>query len=126
MTPPSLLAGTVLAVVALAGCADDGPVASPADIADSSAPADVARPVVTISRSRFSDREIRVHVGTTVVWRNDDPFAHTVTSVEGSAVAFDSGELALGDTFEMTFAEPGTFAYFCRIHPTMRARVIVV
>ena len=81
--------------------------------------------VITIERSRFSTDEIRVPVGTTVVWQNLDGYAHTVTSTDDAPVAFDSSGLAEGDRFEFTFDEPGTYAYFCQIHPTMRAVVIV-
>ena len=74
--------------------------------------------------------------GTTVTWRNRDVGAHTVTSgtVEqgGAGVTeqpdgkFDSGEFSNGDTFEQTFDEPGTYPYFCSIHPaTMRGEIRV-
>jgi plastocyanin len=80
---------------------------------------------ITIERSRFSMDEVRVVVGTTVVWENRDGYAHTVTSTDDALVAFDSSGMAEGDRFEFTFDEPGTFSYFCQIHPTMRAVVIV-
>ena len=80
---------------------------------------------VMIDRSRFGTPELRVAVGTTVTFVNNDPFAHTVTSRDDSAVQFDSGQFANGETFEVTFEEAGEFAYFCQIHPTMRAVVIV-
>lgn len=87
------------------------------------ATADAVR--VTISRSRFDNVELRVPAGTTVVFENTDPFAHTITSTDASPVEFDSGEIGRDETFEFTFDEPGEYAYFCRIHPTMRAVVIV-
>lgn len=84
------------------------------------------RETVTIEASRFSEPELRVAVGTVVVWVNTDPYAHTVTSRDGSTQGrFDSGDLAEGDRFELAFDEPGVVRYFCRIHPTMRASVIV-
>jgi plastocyanin len=90
---------------------------------DAAATADAAR--VTISRSRFDNVELRVPAGTTVVFENTDPFAHTITATDASPVEFDSGEIGRDETFEFTFDEPGEYAYFCRIHPTMRAVVIV-
>lgn len=84
-----------------------------------------ATELVVIARSRFETPELRIAAGTTVVWRNEDGFAHTVTSRDDSPTAFDSGEFSGGETFEITFDEPGEYAYFCRIHPTMRAMVIV-
>lgn len=80
---------------------------------------------VTIEQSRFSPDPLEVAAGTEVTFENLDPFAHTVTSAEGSAVEFDSGELGQDETFAQTFDEAGTYAYFCEIHPTMRAEVVV-
>jgi plastocyanin len=96
----------------------------PADVGATSEPAS-SDAEITIERSRFSMDEIRVPVGTTVVWENLDGYAHTVTSADDAPVAFDSSGLAQGDRFEFTFDEAGTYPYFCQIHPTMRAVVIV-
>lgn len=38
---------------------------------------------------------------------------------------FDSGNIAPGDRFSITFAEPGEFDYHCTPHPWMRGRIIV-
>lgn len=84
-----------------------------------------AENTVTISRSRFDNTELRVPAGTTVTFVNTDGFDHTVTSRDGSPIEFDSGRLGQDESFEMTFDEPGEFPYFCQIHPTMRAVVIV-
>ena len=81
--------------------------------------------LVEITMSRFGTPELTVPAGTTVRFVNRDPYAHTVTSKAGSAMTFDSGELLLADTFDVTFDEVGEFAYFCQIHPTMRGVVIV-
>ena len=82
----------------------------------------------------WAPARLDVETGTTVTWTQEDAGAHTVTSgtVEqgGAGVTempddrFDSGEIATGDTFEFTFNEPGTYPYFCEIHPaTMRGEV---
>lgn len=122
MTPHLRSSLRLLAAVCVLGlatsCADDGPDAT-AGIEST------ATATVTIERSRFGERELVVPVGTTVTFVNLDEFAHTVTSREDAPVPFDSGELVAGETFEITFDEPGTYDYFCRIHPTMRATVIV-
>lgn len=66
----------------------------------------------------------------------EDAGAHTITSgtVEqgGAGVTevpdgtFKSGEIATSDTYEFTFDKPGTYPYFCEIHPaTMRGEVKV-
>ena len=86
---------------------------------------DVVTSTVTITDSRFDQLELRVAPGTTVTFVNTDPFGHTITSADDSPVEFDSGEFGQDETFEFTFDEAGEYAYFCQIHPTMRAVVIV-
>ena len=80
---------------------------------------------VIIQQSRFGPTEVTVPVGGTVSFVNNDAFGHTVTAKADQAVSFASDELGQADTFDVTFEEAGTFAYFCEIHPTMRATVVV-
>ena len=77
---------------------------------------------VSVVDVAFAPADIEVPVGTTVDWTNQDPFAHTVTARDG---AFDSGTLDGGEAFSQTFGEPGTFGYFCAIHPSMTGTVTV-
>ncbi len=81
--------------------------------------------VVTMERSRFEPREFAIAAGEEITFRNLDAAAHTVTSAEGAAVAFDSDDLGEGDEFVVRFDEPGAHEYFCEIHPTMRGTVVV-
>lgn len=117
---PLLIPSLVLAAVLLGACAGD----DDATDTGSEEPAG-GGDTVTIEQSRFSPDPLEVAAGTEVTFDNVDPFAHTVTSAEGSAVEYDSGELTQDETFARTFDEAGTYAYFCEIHPTMRAEVIV-
>ena len=91
---------------------------------------------VTMQLISFKPETLTVDAGTTVRWTQKDAGVHTVTSgtVEqaGGGVAktpdgrFDSGELATGKTFTFTFDQPGTYPYFCSVHPaTMRGEVRV-
>ena len=74
---------------------------------------------------------MRVAPGTTVTWTNDDTVVHTVTSGTSTGTVatpdglFDSGDLAAGESFQVTFAEEGEFPYYCAPHPWMVGRVIV-
>ena len=70
----------------------------------------------------YQPTDLTVPVGTTVVWKNLDPVAHTVTDVD---YAYDSGLFEEAGTFEKTFDAPGVYTYFCLPHPTMIARVEV-
>lgn len=91
---------------------------------------------VTMQLISFKPEALTVDAGTTVRWTQKDAGVHTVTSgtVEqaGGGVAkapdgrFDSGELATARTFTFTFDRPGTYPYFCSVHPaTMRGEVRV-
>jgi plastocyanin len=101
--------------IALAACGDD----------DEASSSGTSSAEVEIESSRFSAKETAVDPGGVVTFRNLDPFAHTVTSHEASPLEFDSGELGQDATFDVTFPDAGSFDYFCRIHPTMRAKVVV-
>jgi plastocyanin len=57
-----------------------------------------------------------------VTWVNHDDVPHTVRSVDG---AIKSKALDTDDKFSMTFDKPGTYEYFCSIHPKMTAKVVV-
>jgi len=72
----------------------------------------------------FNPSTLTIKVGTTVIWKNVSSAPHTVTSDDGQT--FDSGNLAVGDTFRFTFKNAGTFSYHCNIHPYMRASIVVV
>lgn len=124
----STIAIALIAVTAVTACSDDTDGRGSVTTAtDASAPAGTAsaEAVVNIADSRFDQLELRVEPGTTVTFVNTDPFGHTVTSQDASPVDFDSGDLGQDETFEFTFDEPGEYPYFCQIHPTMRAVVIV-
>lgn len=68
------------------------------------------------------EKEIRVPVGSTVVWTNVDPVGHTVTSKSG---VFASPLFGAGGTFSFTFTSKGSYSYFCEPHPSMTGTVIV-
>ena len=63
-----------------------------------------------------------VSAGTTVTATNQDGVTHTWTSVGD---VWNSGGLSSGESFEFTFDEPGEYAYFCTIHPTMEGTITV-
>ena len=77
---------------------------------------------VSIADFAFDPAVAKVPVGTEVVWRNEDPADHTVTSLDGS---FGSDALAAGDSFSHRFTKPGVYQYRCAIHPDMKGKVVV-
>ncbi|HEU5016154.1 MAG TPA: protein kinase [Roseiflexaceae bacterium] len=68
---------------------------------------------VTLKGDAFNPRTLTVAQGATVVWKNDDDHAHTVTAEDGS---FDSKVIPPGGTFQFTFTKAEIFAYYCTIH----------
>lgn len=79
---------------------------------------------VIINNFAFGPASLTVQRGTTVTWINKDSDAHTVTAV-GAKPPFGSNPLDTGDSFSFKFDQPGTYAYFCKIHPTMKGVVVV-
>ncbi len=64
----------------------------------------------------FNPASRTVAVGTTVTWDNKDGVGHTVTYDSGPVTAFNSGTIAPGGTFSVTFDTAGTVQYHCTIH----------
>jgi len=94
-------------------------VGGPAGAPDGSLPDSGA---VSIIDKSFRPGSFSIATGGSIEWSNDDGEAHTVTSTES---AFDSGIMNGGATFAQTFTEPGSFPYFCLIHPEMRGTITV-
>jgi plastocyanin len=78
---------------------------------------------VKIDNFAFAPSELTVAVGTTVEWTNHDDIPHTVVSDDKTT--FKSKALDTDDKFSFTFTKPGTYPYFCSIHPKMTGRIIV-
>jgi len=85
----------------------------------------VAATAVTIQDMAFSPATIKVKVGDTVTWTNQDSTSHTVTADSTSADAPDSPTLSKGDTYKFTFNKAGTYKYHCTFHSFMTGTVIV-
>jgi len=79
---------------------------------------------VVIDDFRFGPAVLTVAVGTKVTWTNDDSDPHTVTSAAEPKV-IKSPPLDTGDSFAFTFDKPGTYRYFCSIHPHMQGTIVV-
>ena len=77
---------------------------------------------VKIDNFAFAPQRIVVQAGTTVTWINADDAPHTVAS---STKVFKSGALDTEDKFSFTFTTPGTYEYFCSLHPHMTGTIVV-
>ena len=77
---------------------------------------------VRIDNFSFGPTEVTVPAGTTITWTNHDDIPHTVVSTDK---VFKSKVLDTDEKFSFTFSTPGTYPYFCSIHPKMTGKVVV-
>ena len=135
----ALIAGAsaIASIAALAETPDrpgiENPIEQPAAAAPETPPAPAqSMPAVAsapaakveIDNFDFAPMMLKVTVGTTVTWANHDDVPHTVMSAD-DPVAFRSPALDTDDTFSFTFTKPGTYKYFCSVHPKMVGTVVV-
>ena len=92
-------------------CAVYGAVAAP--------PGDVH---VGIDNFTFNPQKLTIKSGTTITWTNRDDIPHTVAAVDRE---FKSKALDTGDAYSFTFATPGSYQYFCSLHPHMSGTIVV-
>lgn len=85
------------------------------------APARAADTAVKISNFTFNPPQLTVKAGTTVTWTNEDDIPHTIVSPP----AIRSKALDSDDKFSFTFTTPGTYKYFCGLHPHMTGTIVV-
>lgn len=77
---------------------------------------------IKIDNFSFGPQTVTVPVGTTVIWTNRDDIPHTVVSSDG---VFKSKVRDTDEKFSYTFTKPGTYPYYCSIHPKMTGQVTV-
>ncbi len=77
---------------------------------------------IKIDNFSFEPGTISISAGTTVTWTNNDDVPHVVASDES---VFKSKALDTDDRFSYTFTKPGTYKYYCAIHPKMTAKIVV-
>lgn len=93
----------------------------PADALIEGKPADASERI-TLRKSLFTTEQLQVRSGTTVAWINRDPYGHTVTFDP----ILDSGVLAGGGRYAVTFNEPGTYGFVCTVHPAIMSGEVTV
>lgn len=87
-------------------------------------PALAAQPAVDIKIDNFSfdPPTVTVKAGTEITWTNKDDIPHTVVAEDKS---FKSKVLDTDEKFTMTASKPGTYTYYCSIHPKMTGKLVV-
>jgi plastocyanin len=118
---PSRTVAVVLTAFVLGSCGgSSGGTAPPSN--SSPGPGGGAPATVTVRNNDYSPDRVTVARGTTVTWRWDsctgDPYggqtctSHSVTFDDGGPSAASQSD----GTFARTFANTGTFTYYCTAH----------
>ena len=107
-----------LAAAALAAAV----LSAPVSVSASAEAAEARIHIVEIRNLQFSPAELEVAPGDTIVWINADLVPHTVTADDKS---WGSQRLASDDRWQMTVGDGMPQSYFCRYHPSMKARLHV-
>ena len=77
---------------------------------------------VRIEGMKFVPERLEVAAGDTIVWTNKDLVPHTVTA---GAAKVESGEIAPNKSWRFVAKKKGEMSYICRLHPTMKALLVV-
>jgi len=78
---------------------------------------------VSIDNFTFGPQTLTVKAGTTVTWTNKDDIPHGIASDNNAFTK--SKALDTDDSYSFTFTTPGTYQYFCYVHPFMKGTVVV-
>jgi amicyanin len=76
---------------------------------------------VKIGNFTFGPPEVKIKAGTIITWTNEDDIPHTIVSPNN----FRSKVLDSDGTYSFTFTTPGTYKYFCSLHPHMTGAIVV-
>ncbi len=78
---------------------------------------------IVIKDFHFTPETLTVKSGDKITWINRDEEPHTVVSVEKQFKK--SSALDTDQEFTITAAAPGTYTYFCSVHPKMTGTIVV-
>jgi plastocyanin len=119
-----LTAGMLVAVLALVGCGGGGDGDKKAKPPPGGGP-HAGEGAVRIANFEFKPQNVVVKPGTKVTWTNADSSIHDIKDTSPLATPV-SPSMSKGDTFSITYGQPGTYSYVCGIHPYMIGSVEVV
>ena len=81
----------------------------------------VGTTITAVRSYRFEPASVEVDAGSNVTWVNEDNFVHNV-ALEGR----DEEPLPIGGSAELSFPDPGSFAYVCSLHPQQMKGTVTV
>jgi plastocyanin len=112
-----ILAATTAVLVTLAFGLSRSSQAKPAANAET-----IGQYQINIDNFSFTPATLTVPVGAKVTWTNKDDVPHTVVSTNNAFT--HSPALDTDDSFSYTFTKPGTFEYYCSVHPKMTGKIV--
>ena len=77
---------------------------------------------VRVDNFTFGPQTLTVPANSTVTWVNKDDVPHVIASNDG---LFKSKALDTDDKYSYTFTKPGTYSYYCSVHPKMVGKIVV-
>jgi plastocyanin len=119
------------AALALAGCASDTNALGPAVVIElatqaPAAPTTTLAPVtvsLTVGDNEYTPTEVRVPVGSTLIWSDLGKNVHDIIPSAGPAgFGVSRTTLVFGTTYSYTFTTPGRYIYYCSIHGTANGK----
>jgi plastocyanin len=78
---------------------------------------------IVIKDFHFTPQTLTVKSGEKITWINRDEEPHTVVSVEKQFKK--SAPLDTDEVFSITAGAPGTYTYFCSVHPKMTGTIVI-
>jgi amicyanin len=78
---------------------------------------------IEISNMQFTPARVVVKSGSQVTWVQQDAAPHVVMSSNSDELR--SATLRSGESYTHTFSEPGTYEYYCSLHPSMKGTIVV-
>jgi plastocyanin len=79
---------------------------------------------IAINEYMYAPATLNISAGTKVTWVNHDEVPHTIVD-SGPDKVFHSAALDTDETYSYTFTKPGTYHYFCTLHPKMVGTIVV-
>jgi plastocyanin len=87
--------------------------------------AHAAETVVDQMGLKFVPDTVTINAGDSIRFTNSDPFTHDVTVISPDGSSSDKGLQHHGKDNAVVFSNPGKYSIICKMHPNMKATVVV-
>jgi plastocyanin len=84
-----------------------------------------AETVIDQKGLKFVPVTVTINAGDSIKFTNSDPFTHDVTVISADGSSSDKGLQHHGKDNVVVFAKAGSYSIICKMHPNMKATVIV-